>query len=307
MSRTIPAIAFIVAVSLSPRAAAIIFESTGDPNYNTTAPTGLLADSGWQYLGSWNGFVGTPISPNQFITAAHVGGGVGNTFYDASGVPHIATSVSIQNDLAIWTVTGSFANVAPIYTGSLEGLFPMTVFGTGSGRGAEFLNGNGAHAGWLWGSGNSALRWGTNQFDYAGTFPGLGQMLVADFDAQGGANEATVAGGDSGGASFILVNGQWQLAGITYGVESSFRTNATLGSVFSNVAADNRQGLFAADGSPSLADSVTEEWGQRWISSRISANQNWIYTQVPEPSTYAAGIAVAAIAATTWWRRRKAD
>lgn len=307
MRRLILSAASIAALSLLPRASAIVFESTGDVNYNTTAPTGLLANSGWQYLGSWNGFVGTPISANQFITAAHVGGSVGNTFFDAGGTAHTATSVAIMNDLAIWTVTGSFANVAPIYTGSAEGLYPMTVFGSGSGRGGEFLNGSGNHAGWFWG-GTSTLRWGTNQFEYYITDPSLGQMLVADFDANGGANEATVAGGDSGGATFIQVNGQWQLAGIVYGVESTFRTNATLGGVFTSVAADNRQGLFTAAGSASSID-PTGDWGQRWVASRISAapNQNWIYTQVPEPSTYAAGIAVAGIATATWLRRRKTN
>jgi hypothetical protein len=305
MSRPIFPAAIVVAVSLLPRAGAIIFESTGDPTYNTTAPTGLLQDSGWQYLGNWNGFVGTPISPNHFITAAHVGGAVGNTFFDAGGSPHTATSVAIMNDLAIWTVTGSFVNFAPIYTGFMEGFYPMTVFGRGLGRGSPFLAGDGSQAGWFWGTGTSALRWGTNRFDYFYTDASLGQVLVADFNPAAGANEATIANGDSGGATFIQVGSQWQLAGILYGVEATFRTNATLGPAFTSLAVDDRQGLFNQNGSPTAVDPVTGDWGQRWIASRVSGNQLWVLSQIPEPSTYAAGVAVAALAAASWWRRRK--
>jgi len=37
---------------------AMIFYSTADPNYNTTAPTGMLANSGWQWVGVWRGLSG---------------------------------------------------------------------------------------------------------------------------------------------------------------------------------------------------------------------------------------------------------
>ena len=35
----------------APRAGAVLFQSTDDPNYNTTAPSGVLTNSGWQYQG----------------------------------------------------------------------------------------------------------------------------------------------------------------------------------------------------------------------------------------------------------------
>src|SRR5439155_11197840 len=56
---------------------AVIVFGTGDPAHNTTAPTGALIDSGWQYQGAWGVYLGTPISSNFFITGAHVGGRVG--------------------------------------------------------------------------------------------------------------------------------------------------------------------------------------------------------------------------------------
>src|SRR6476619_3912548 len=69
------------ALAVSPMAArAIIFQSTGDPNYNTTAPTGTLANSGWQYQGDFGAFNGTPIAPQYFMTAKHVGGNIGTEF-----------------------------------------------------------------------------------------------------------------------------------------------------------------------------------------------------------------------------------
>src|SRR5882757_11346916 len=71
-----PYLVCVAAVSLllgASSAKAILFYQTGDPNYNTTAPGGSLTNSGWQYEGTWGGFLGTPIAPKYFITAAHVG------------------------------------------------------------------------------------------------------------------------------------------------------------------------------------------------------------------------------------------
>src|SRR5215212_202780 len=47
---------------------------------NTWAPTDALANSGRQYQGNWGAFLGTPIAPRLFLTAEHVGGGIGQPF-----------------------------------------------------------------------------------------------------------------------------------------------------------------------------------------------------------------------------------
>src|SRR5205823_3718296 len=70
--------ALALAVAVCPRyAGAVIFVSTGDPNFNTTAPTGTLANSGWQWQGDWNtgggNFTATPIGTHYFVAAAHTG------------------------------------------------------------------------------------------------------------------------------------------------------------------------------------------------------------------------------------------
>ena len=49
----------LLAISGSP-AHGILFYSTGDPNYNTSAPTSLLSGSGWDLQGFWGGFSAPP-------------------------------------------------------------------------------------------------------------------------------------------------------------------------------------------------------------------------------------------------------
>ena len=85
------ALAILAAISIRPADAVILYETgpTGsyDPTADTTAPTGALAGSGWQDEGNFGGELGTAIAPNYFITAAHIGGNVGDSFlFDNSSV-----------------------------------------------------------------------------------------------------------------------------------------------------------------------------------------------------------------------------
>jgi hypothetical protein len=289
---------------------AVIFSSSGDPTKNTTAPTGDLANSGWQYLGLFDGVIGTPISPTQFIEAKHVGGHVGDSF-TFNGVTYTTTAVATTStsDLAIWTVNGTLPYYAPIYTGNQEGLFPMVFYGRGAGRGAEFRLPGASDSdnlrGWLWdGSLGGVNRWGTNQ--YAGVFTpnaSIGQTLFSFFNRAGGGDMATVANGDSGGPSFIDVNGTWELAGITYAVEGPFRTNATSTTDF-NAAVFDVGGLYVG-GSPNntlLNADITTDVPSFWLASRVSANSQWITSVVPEPGTWAAIVFVGLAAGSVGWR-----
>ncbi|HTI73025.1 MAG TPA: hypothetical protein VMF06_23830 [Candidatus Limnocylindria bacterium] len=290
---------------------AVVFANSGDPAKNTTAPTGNLTDSGWQYLGIFDGVIGTPISPHQFIEAKHVGGNVGDSFV-FNGVTYTTTSVATtgNNDLAIWTVSGTLPYYAPLYTGSQEGLYDMVFFGRGASRGAEFRLPGATDAdnlrGWLWNTSQSGVtRWGTNVF--AGVFTpsaAIGQTLYSFLDRSGGADIATVASGDSGGPAFINVGGTWQLAGITYAVESPFRTNSTSTQDF-NAAVFDVGGLYTA-GSPNnnliVADQSTDV-PSFWLSSRLSANSQWIYSTIPESSTWVAIAFAGFITGGVGWRR----
>src|SRR6202162_3921549 len=63
-------------MAMAPARAVILF-GTADPSANTSAPTGALAGSGWQYEGQFGAFLGTAIASNYFITAKKICGGGG--------------------------------------------------------------------------------------------------------------------------------------------------------------------------------------------------------------------------------------
>lgn len=119
---------------------AVILFGSGDPAYNTTPPTGALTNSGWQYEGQWGGFLGTPIAPQYFIAAHHVGGAVGQTFtFDGYAYTTTAYWDDTNSDLRIWKVNGFFPTYAPLYTNSDEVGKLMVDIGRGTQRGAPVV------------------------------------------------------------------------------------------------------------------------------------------------------------------------
>lgn len=260
-------------------AAGVIFYSTSDPTHNTTAPTGALADSGWQFMGTWGGFTGTTISPNHFITATHVGGAVGQTF-TFQGVGYKTTGVVNQGDLAVWTVEGNFDHYAPILSAAPTVGAEAVIIGRGTQRGAE-VSKNGELKGWQWGAADGVMRWGENSVTAHG-----GGLIRFAFDSGGGPNEAHLSSGDSGGAVFLQDDGEWKLAGINYGVEGPF--SLTLGGAQFNAAIFDKGGLYRA-GSFST-DTATDKPSSFYATS-LAANYSWISSviavQVPEPGTTA--------------------
>lgn len=245
-----------------------------DPTFNTTAPTGALAGSGWQYI-STGGKLGTAISPHHFLTARHTGGSVGQTFV-YEGISHTLTGYydSPNSDLRIWSVDGRFSSYAPLYTGSDEAGKDLVVYGRGTQRGAEIRSG-GILMGWEWGSADGQLRWGENTVDAAVSVDGLGQMLMVGFENNGNPNEAHLSTGDSGGPVFLQEDGLWKLAGINYGVDSA--SQAIFGSHF-------------------YSTRISDSDNYSWINSVI--------TPVPEPATWATGTGVG-LATFALIRRRR--
>ncbi|HKI71905.1 MAG TPA: hypothetical protein VKA81_05980, partial [Verrucomicrobiae bacterium] len=197
MSRSRPVLIVFISLWLSGISAnAVLFYSTGDPNYNINAPGGSLTNSGWQYEGLWGSYLGTPIAPKYFITAEHVGGGVGAPFV-FRGVTYTTTAAydDASSDLRIWRICGTFPDYAQIYTNGDEVNKSFVVFGRGTQRGAAVTTTNGAFGvktnGWMWGPGDRVQRWGENAV--AGTVngdgllgSGLGVLLQATFDKTGG-------------------------------------------------------------------------------------------------------------------------
>lgn len=63
-------------VTCLPPVQALVLYPSADPTFNTTAPGGALAGSGWQYTGYFQSFTGYPISPDAFVVSKHVVGGL---------------------------------------------------------------------------------------------------------------------------------------------------------------------------------------------------------------------------------------
>lgn len=263
---------------LASRVWAIIYYSTADATYNTIAPTGSLAGSGWQWQGNWHGFAATPIGPHHFIAASHIGGLVGDTF-TLGGNQYVTTAFfdDPSTDLIIWQVSGTFDSWAPLYTGSDESGKSLVVFGRGLQRGVD-VRVSGVLRGWQWAGSSGTLRWGENTVNSVRDFgPGLGEMLYATFDAAAGPNEAHLAVGDSSGAVFIQDAGVWKLAGIAYAVDAYFNTTNS-GDGFQAAIFDAKGLYYGQNGNWQL---VTAHTPSGFYASRISNRVGWIQAIVP--------------------------
>jgi hypothetical protein len=258
-------------------ARAVVFASTGDVTFNTTAPTGPYTDSGWQYQGEWMGFTGTPIAPQYFITAKHVAGSVGTSFVYL-GVTYTTDAFfdSPDADLRIWHVTSPFPNYAPLYASADELSRELVVAGRGKQRGSA-LDGHG----WLWGSTDGVLRWGTNVVSSA-----TQRLLSATFDAGFSVNEATLAEGDSGGGWFIRdSDGIWKLAAISLAVSGPYKASLDTEDKFAfNAALHDQEGYYELqpDGGYLAVTGAGQLFGTRLSSQTTFIRQ---VTGIPEPST----------------------
>jgi hypothetical protein len=262
----------------------ILFYATGDPTYNTLPPGGNLTNSGWQFEGLWDGFLGTPIAPNYFIAAQHVGGSVGDPFI-FRGVDYLTVAVTNQagSDVTLWRISGTFPDYAPIYTNRDEIGKSIVVYGRGTQRGEVLTT---THAlgivktnGWLWGVADGVQRWGTNLVAGVVTDDTVGEVLQATFDAQGGADECHLSVGDSSGGVFILEGSTWKLAGINYAVDGPYRTTST-GTEFSAAVFDEG-GLYMKVNTNwvLILDRPRNQAGS-FYASRLSTHVDWIHSVI---------------------------
>ena len=232
---------------------AVILYGTDDPSVNTTAPTGELAGSGWQYQGYFAGFLGTVIASNYFVTANHIGGSVGDVFY-FNGNSYTTTAVfrDTASDLAVWQVAGTFPIQAPLYSSPVgsEVNLRLVVFGRGTQRGNPVFVGTDSHlGGWAWGVYDYVLRWGTNIVGSIVSDSTYGKLLRAPFDANAGPNEAHLSSGDSGGGVFVLntSTNRWEFAGVNLSVDGPFSISMDGSNPF-NAAMFDTSGLFVQSG-----------------------------------------------------------
>jgi hypothetical protein len=223
----------------------------------TAPPTGALANSGWQYVGTFGSgssrYVGTPISPSHFITANHVGATSSITYqgvtYPVTGSAQIGGS-----DLRVYSISGTFPSYAPLYDEQVDGALTgkqLVTYGRGVAPGTAVTSTPvGAknpvtRNGWTWGNIDGAVSWGTNTVDSL-TSDGL---ISFSASSSGGATEGAVTDKDSGGPVFVQgAGGTWKLAGINYGVSAySFYTITPSKSATNNLAYYDPQGPQQAD------------------------------------------------------------
>ena len=92
------------------RVEGIILYRTADPAANTTAPTGTLANSGWQYEGIFGDYLGTPIAPHFFITAQHIGPNSDKLVYRGADYTIVNSFDDPGTDLRIFQVSQTFTS-----------------------------------------------------------------------------------------------------------------------------------------------------------------------------------------------------
>ena len=253
-----------------------------DESYrNKSAPTGSLANSGWQWEGDWGAFVGTPIGKDYFITASHVGGSVGQSLtLNGKSYKTVAMYDDPNSDLRIWKTSTNFSSWAPIYTGSSEVGKTAVLFGRGTQRGSA-ITVDGTTHGWLWGKSDELLSWGENKIkSIINGGSGIGDVLAYSFDRSGHgdhvSNEGIVSSGDSSGGVFINSGGKWELEGLNYSIDGPFSTTASgasfMGAIFDKGGLYD-SGAFTPDGStdvPQMAYATLISSNDAWINSVLN-------------------------------------
>ena len=309
---------FVLGLSLlmSGQARAIIVFQ--DPGRLTTRPT--LAggvNPGWQYVGNYGSFTGIPIGPRAWVTATHLTGtsigAAGTLNYNNAGqsgaTNYASTLAGFQGDLAVMTLNAgqpSFTAWAPVWTDptNLTTGVSVYMYGRGTERGSPITNG------WGWGSGASALSYGTNNVDGFFADPNFNNsiLIALDFNQANGNTVPNTEGifsvGDSGGAEFGYnpATGRWELIGVNSYVDTV--QNASGGTVQGAIYDargyyyTNGQGQLTAIAGPNpvpLSSYATA------VSDKISFLQPYM---VPEPGTWV--MAVVATAGLIMLCRRSA-
>lgn len=224
----------VLILFLSSRTEALVYCITNAADVHQQAPTGTLAQSGWQQTVtidclqttlSHSNFLGAIIHSNALLTAAHIWEIKTNDTFILEG-KHTITSRAATNgsDLAICFFTPPVTNREHISLINIESdsdTNALVVYqGCGAERGAMVTSGALTN-GWMWSGTNwwtctwGTRRWGINHTTGA-TDDGL--CALAAFDNNGNPDECMLSIGDSGGPGFIKTGSGWKVAMVNYSV-----------------------------------------------------------------------------------------
>jgi hypothetical protein len=223
------------------------------------------------------------------VTAAHVGGTVGDPF-TFGGQTYVTDRVDRDpnGDLAVWHVTTAFPTWAPLYRSSNEVGRDAVLIGRGTQRGGV-VSVLGSPRGWFWGTGDGVQRWGTNTVSAVRDGgQGAGQQLVAEFNLGASTTEAHLSVGDSGGGMFIQDSDNvWKLAGINVDVDGYYATDIS-GTLLNSIW--GWPGLASLyDQSGFFSDGYTGVWAPvsgpgRLYATQISSRLAFIDSICPAPA-----------------------
>lgn len=267
----------------APRAEALVYCITNSVDVHQQAPTGTLAQSGWQQTVKINGFLATIIHSNALLSAAHLRldeMGPEDTF-TLEGTHTLTSKVSTNiSDLAIHFFTPPITNKEYIARLNIEPDIDTNAFvvlqGCGTERGDVVVTSGSYTNGWKWGNAWSIRRWGVNTF-WGATDDGL--CSLATFDNNGDPDECMLSVGDSGGPGFIKTGSGWKVAMVNYSVHPATFTYATNPATPFNASLYDCAGLF-------YTNSETTTW--TWVStnespapcqlrcSRVSQRLDWL-------------------------------
>ncbi len=273
------------------RSHGVILARTGDSMENRTPPDNDVAGSGWNYQGDWGSYSGTPIAPQYFLSASHIGQAGGVFVYRGVTYTIAASFQDPFSDLLMWKINETFpeGSYAPLYTKNDEAGQRIVAIGRGTQRGDPY-DLNNTFRGWRWGAGDEVRRWGENVVTTTVTFGVGNNFLYALFDNPGLPNECHLSAGDSGGAVFINDGGVCKLAGINYGVDGHFYTDNQGHGEF-DAALFDAGGLYEFDDSHNTYVLLDEPTPTGFYATRISAKVPWIESVIdPNGITNADGI-----------------
>lgn len=226
------------------------------------------------------GFLGTPMGPRHFLTAAHIVFGPGEPFFFRGRTYTITARTNLPNsDLALATVDADFPEFTALYERDDEVRRPVVILGKGRWKG-EPVEIGGASKGWRYAeTGVGGVRWGTNVIDGSvvstNAKPGelAGAFLTAHFDRDAGDDEVHFSVGDSGSPLFIEDCGVWKLAGVASAVEGPYRpTGATNAAPFMAALFDvGGLTLVPADETPVDYPVLPVPQPSGWFAARVSS------------------------------------